>query len=75
MHYATLNLGIDIQLEYEPYIELRLRCCATSKKPGTMQLQYYPCIKRIDSLYFVINELFCNSLIMLLCIAKEALFE
>ena len=37
-----------------------------------MQLQL-PCIKRIDNLYFVINELFCNSLIMLLCIAKEVL--
>jgi len=33
----------------------------TSKKPGAMQLQL-PCIKRIDKLYFVINELLCNSL-------------
>ena len=32
-----------------------------------------PYIKRIDKLYFVSNELFCNSLITLLCIAKEAL--
>jgi len=39
-----------------------------------MQLQL-PCIKNIDNLYFVMNELFCNSLITLLCIAKEALFE
>jgi len=39
-----------------------------------MQLQL-PCIKRIDNLYFVLNELFCNSLITLLCIAKEVLFE
>jgi len=39
-----------------------------------MQLQL-PCIKRIDNLYFVINELFCNSVITLLRIAKEALFE
>jgi len=38
-----------------------------------MQLRL-SCIKTIDNLYFVINELFCNSLIMLLCIAKEALF-
>ena len=40
-----------------------------------MQLQYYPYIKRIDNLYFVINELLCDSLITLLCIAKEALFK
>ena len=41
-----------------------------------MQLQYYPCIKRIiDNLYFVINELFCNSRITLLCIAKEVFFK
>jgi len=39
-----------------------------------MQLQL-PCIKRIDNLHFIINELFCNSLITLLCIAKEALFN
>ena len=31
--------------------------------------------KNLTILYFVINELFYNSLIMLLCIAKEALFE
>ena len=36
-----------------------------------MQLQL-PCI---NNLYFVINELFCNFLIMLLCIAKEVIFE
>jgi len=48
-------------------------CCATSKKPGAMQLQL-SCINWIDNLYFVINELFCNSSIMLLYIAKEALF-
>jgi len=29
----------------------------------------------IGNLFFVINELFCNSLITLLCIAKEALFK
>jgi len=39
-----------------------------------MQLELL-CIKRIDNLYFVINELFCNALITLLCIAKEALFK
>ena len=49
-------------------------CCATSKKPGTIQLQLV-CMKRIDNLYSVINELFCNSLIMLLRIAKEVLFK
>ena len=31
--------------------------------------------QRIDNLYFVINELFCNSLITLLWIAKEALLN
>ena len=46
-------------------------CYATSKKPGAMQLQL-PCI---NNLYFVINELFCNFLIMLLSIAKEVIFE
>ena len=44
------------------------------KKPGAMQLQF-SCIKRINNLYFVINELFCNSLITLLCIAKEVLLK
>ena len=33
-----------------------------------------PCIKRLDNLYSVIDELFCNYLITLLC-AKEVLFE
>jgi len=44
------------------------------KKPAATQLQLR-CIKRIHYLYFVINELFTDSLVTLLCIAKEALFE
>ena len=48
-------------------------CCATSINQA-LQLQLL-CNKRIDSLYFINNELSCNSLITLLCIAKEALFE
>ena len=35
----------------------------------------YHALKELTICIFVINELFCNSPIMLLCIAKEALFN
>ena len=52
------------------------RCCATSKNqvPCSKLINYYD-NKELIVVYFVINEFFCNSLIMLLCIAKEVLFK
>ena len=66
--YCTVNTSLCFQQHNKSrdrmnFNKLMLCYSCTSKKPGTMQLELL-CIKRIDNLYFIINEFFCNSLIM-----------